>query len=60
GAIVSRSDLNGRTVDSYNDHRIAMASAIASTQCKSIVNIQNSDCVNVSYPAFFQDLNRLH
>ncbi|MCE7736511.1 MAG: 3-phosphoshikimate 1-carboxyvinyltransferase [Candidatus Heimdallarchaeota archaeon] len=60
GAIVRKSELKGGTVNSFDDHRIAMATAIASTQSKHTVIIENSDCVNVSYPTFFNDLNRLH
>lgn len=60
GAIVSKSELDGGVVDSFNDHRIVMAAAIAGTQSKNKVVIENSDCVKVSYPKFFSDLNRLH
>jgi 3-phosphoshikimate 1-carboxyvinyltransferase len=60
GAIVSNSELIGGVVDSFNDHRIAMASAIAGTRSNKTVIIENSSCVNVSYPEFFIDLNRLH
>lgn len=47
--------LSGGVVDSWNDHRIAMALAIASTKCKEPIIIKNSHVVNKSYPGFWQD-----
>ncbi|MCX7884458.1 MAG: 3-phosphoshikimate 1-carboxyvinyltransferase [Caloramator sp.] len=51
--------LKGGVVDSYNDHRIAMALAIASTRCESPVIIKNSDAVKKSYPNFWSDFKNL-
>ena len=51
--------LTGGTVDSVNDHRIAMAAAIASTACKAPVTILGARCVNKSYPRFWEEFNRL-
>ncbi len=47
--------LKGGTVDSWNDHRIAMSLAIASMRCEGEVTITNSDAVNKSYPHFWED-----
>lgn len=47
--------LKGGTVDSWNDHRIAMSLAIASMRCEGEVIITNSDAVNKSYPHFWED-----
>lgn len=44
--------LNGGSVDSYNDHRIAMSAAIASLVCKSPVTISRFEAINKSYPSF--------
>jgi len=41
---------------SHNDHRIAMALAVASCKSKGIVEIEGSDCVKKSYPSFWEDL----
>ena len=49
----------GGTVNSCNDHRIAMAAAIASTVCAKPVTILGADAVNKSYPAFWQEFTRL-
>lgn len=46
--------LSGGTVDSYNDHRIAMAAAIAASFCEKDVTIIGSDAVSKSYPQFYE------
>ncbi len=51
--------LVGGTVDSANDHRIAMAAAIAATICTRPVTILDAECVNKSYPCFFEEYRRL-
>lgn len=50
--------LIGGTVDSCNDHRIAMAAAIAATKCKKPVVILNAEAVKKSYPGFYNDYNK--
>ena len=52
-------ELSGGTVDSWNDHRIAMAMAVASMRCSGPVTITGSDAVNKSYPHFWQDFSEL-
>lgn len=60
GLIISgKPFLSGGETDSFNDHRIAMAAAVASLSCKGDVIIRNAEAVNKSYPAFFDDFNRL-
>lgn len=51
--------LTGGTVNAFNDHRIAMASAIAATVCTKDVIILGCECVNKSYPTFFEEYSRL-
>ena len=51
--------LIGGTVDSVNDHRIAMATAIAATVCKETVTLLDAQCVNKSYPQFWEEYARL-
>lgn len=53
--INGKSYLNGGHVDSWRDHRIAMALSIASIRCKNPVIINGSDSVEKSYPDFFKD-----
>lgn len=51
--------LVGGTVDSVNDHRIAMSAAIAATRCREPVTILGAQCVQKSYPKFFDEYRRL-
>lgn len=51
--------LLGGTVDSVNDHRIAMSAAIAATACTEPVTILGVQCVEKSYPKFFEEYRRL-
>jgi 3-phosphoshikimate 1-carboxyvinyltransferase len=51
--------LAGGEVDSFNDHRIAMAMAVASVLCRDRLVIKNAGAVSKSYPAFFEDFKRL-
>ena len=52
-------NLHGAEIESYDDHRIAMAFAIAALRAEGETVIRNSDCVAISYPAFFEDLEKL-
>ena len=51
--------LVGGTVDAMNDHRIAMSAAVAATACKAPVTILGAECVEKSYPKFFEEYARL-
>ena len=51
--------LHGGTVDSVNDHRIAMAAAVAATACTGDVVILGAECVEKSYPSFWTEYRRL-
>ncbi|MDO4517690.1 MAG: 3-phosphoshikimate 1-carboxyvinyltransferase [Bacillota bacterium] len=48
--------LKGGVVNSYSDHRIAMAAGVAKVLCEEKVVISNPECVNKSYPRFWEDL----
>ena len=56
---VSGNGLRGGIVDACNDHRIAMAAAIASTVCSASVTILGAQCVKKSYPGFWDEFSRL-
>lgn len=49
----------GARVESHEDHRIAMAVAVASLGATRRVSIRDSQCVAKSYPGFFDDLRHL-
>lgn len=51
--------LTGGIVDSVNDHRIAMAAAIAATVCTAPVTVLGAEAVNKSYPGFWDEYARL-
>jgi 3-phosphoshikimate 1-carboxyvinyltransferase len=51
--------LHGAQIESYHDHRVAMAFAIAALRAEGETVIHNADCVAISYPAFFEDLERV-
>ena len=51
--IEGRPRLTGGTVNSHNDHRIAMMAAVAATRCDGPVYITGAEAVNKSYPDFF-------
>lgn len=49
--------LSGGTVESFNDHRIAMAAGIASALCP--VTVMGAEAVEKSYPTFWEELEKL-
>jgi 3-phosphoshikimate 1-carboxyvinyltransferase len=49
----------GARVESYEDHRIAMAVGVAALGASGRVSIRDSQCVAKSYPGFFDDLRQL-
>ncbi len=52
-------DYHGGIIDSHNDHRIAMAAAIAATVATAPVTILGAECVEKSYPSFWSEYVRL-
>lgn len=57
--IHGRSRLSGGSVDSWGDHRIAMAAATAACGCASGVELSGAQAVNKSYPRFWEDFDAL-
>lgn len=51
--------LHGAALDSFGDHRIAMAFSIAALVAQGETSIANPGCVAISYPEFFRTLRRL-
>lgn len=52
-------EIHPATVFSHNDHRIAMSLAVSALRCKGNVTIENAECVEKSYPTFFEDLESI-
>ena len=57
--INGKKTLAGGETESYNDHRIAMAAAVAAVKCENAVIIRSAEAVNKSYPEFWNDYNKL-
>ena len=51
--------LKGAVIESFHDHRIAMAFSIAGLVAQGPTEIKNAECVGISYPAFFTTLREL-
>jgi 3-phosphoshikimate 1-carboxyvinyltransferase len=51
--------LHGAEIEPRGDHRIAMAFAVAGLAAEGNTVIREADCAGVSFPTFFQELNRL-
>jgi 3-phosphoshikimate 1-carboxyvinyltransferase len=51
--------LRGAEIDPHGDHRIAMAFAVAGLAADGATTIRDADCAGVSYPKFYQDLERV-
>jgi len=57
-AVVGTGFLESGTVDTAGDHRIAMCAAIAASAATGPVRIQGADAAAVSWPGFFEELER--
>jgi 3-phosphoshikimate 1-carboxyvinyltransferase len=51
--------LRGAEIEPHGDHRIAMAFAVAGLAADGPNVVRNADCAGVSFPDFYQALNRL-
>jgi 3-phosphoshikimate 1-carboxyvinyltransferase len=53
------SSLKGAHVSSRGDHRVAMALAVAGLLAEGETEIEDAECVEISYPGFFEQLESL-
>jgi len=51
--------LHGGVIDSRKDHRIAMTFSVLNLVTDGEIRITDPDCVDISYPTFYDDLNSL-
>jgi 3-phosphoshikimate 1-carboxyvinyltransferase len=58
-AVRGRTPLHGAKIDSFGDHRIAMAFAVAALTASGDSEIAGAECVSVSFPDFFPLLESL-
>jgi 3-phosphoshikimate 1-carboxyvinyltransferase len=60
GLIVKgQAQLSAGNISTFSDHRIAMSFFILSRASGIDIRLDNSECVNISYPTFFTDMERL-
>jgi 3-phosphoshikimate 1-carboxyvinyltransferase len=57
--VFGRQRLHGAELDSFGDHRIAMAFAVAALRAEGETTIHGADAAGVSYPSFFDDLRTI-
>ncbi|MBR0040726.1 MAG: 3-phosphoshikimate 1-carboxyvinyltransferase [Oscillospiraceae bacterium] len=57
--IWGKSSLSGGAAESFADHRVAMAAAVAACGCTGNVRLRGADCVGKSYPRFWDDFGSL-
>ncbi len=57
--VAGRQILRGAEIDPHDDHRIAMAFAVAGLVAQGNTAIKKCDCVDISFPGFFDELARV-
>lgn len=58
-SIVGPQKLKGATIETFLDHRIAMGFSCAALVAEGDTTILNAECVDVSFPTFYKELERL-
>lgn len=58
-AFRGNNDVLGGVIDSFDDHRIAMAFGVAGLRTKEGIRVQRADCVSISYPRFWDVLQAM-
>ncbi len=56
--IYGNGKLNGGTVDSHNDHRIAMSAFVAGAICENDIILNDAKAIDKSYPSFMEDFKK--
>ncbi len=57
--ILGKESLRGAMCSTWGDHRIAMAIAVAGSRADGVTEIEDAECVSVSFPGFFDVMGRL-
>ena len=58
-SIKGKASLKGAEIESYHDHRIAMSFAVAGLIADGVTVIKHSECVDISFPGFFEIMSKL-
>ena len=57
--LITGGTIHGAETYAHNDHRIAMALTLAAFNAKEEVIITGAECVNKTYPHWFEDMGKL-
>ena len=57
--IIQGGSMTGGSIDTFGDHRIAMAFAVAAASASGEIRIPGAECIDKSYPTFYDDLKAL-
>ncbi|MDU3802614.1 3-phosphoshikimate 1-carboxyvinyltransferase [Paraclostridium bifermentans] len=57
--IKGKTKLKGANIKTFNDHRIAMAFSVASLISEGKLNLDNTVCIDISFPGYFDLINNL-
>jgi 3-phosphoshikimate 1-carboxyvinyltransferase len=57
--IEGREEFLPAEIDSHHDHRVAMSMAVAGLACAGGIEIAGSECIDISFPGFVDELTRL-
>ncbi len=57
--IKGKTKLKGANIKTFNDHRIAMAFSVASLISEDKLNLDNTACIDISFPGYFDLINNL-
>ena len=59
GMIIQGSPLTGGSVKGHGDHRVVMSLALASLGAAGTTEIDTAEAVDITYPGFFEQLEKL-
>ena len=57
--IKGKTSLNGGKIQTFNDHRIAMAFSIANLVSNNEIILDSDKCIDISFPGYFNLLKKL-
>ena len=59
GLIIQGAPLHASTVESHNDHRVALSLAVAALATPGEITILNTNCITKSYPNFANNFQKI-
>jgi len=59
GMVIHGGPIHGGAADSHGDHRLAMSLAVAGLASETGVTVENIECVNTSFPGFWEFLDEV-